>query len=174
MAHFYVKNSLNYSKAVKINISFVRGYDVAANDGDPIWLLELATTHKAADDTKIPSQFVNRVADKTKMDELIADAVAVIASYVDWSPLEEDKEAPYVYEIFPSMSTGSVPLESNVNITLKDPMTSSGMDLSAAVITLSVNGVTFDITDECVVEGSPFEYLVHWEPPARKYEYYGG
>lgn len=174
MAHFYVRNSLNSSKAVKINISFVRGYDIGANDGDPRWFLELATTHKAEDGTRIPPQYVNNVEDKTKIDELIADAVATIASYVDWSPLEEDKEAPYVYDIFPSMSTGSVPLESNVDITLKDTMVSSGMDLSEAVITISTNGITFDITDDCTIRGTPFEYIVHWEPPGREYKYYGG
>lgn len=174
MAHFYVKNSLNYSKAVKINISFVRGYAVGANDGDPRWFLELATTHKAADGTKILPQYINSVGSTATMDSLISEAVAVIAAQIDWSPLEEDKEAPYVYNIFPAMVTGSVPITSNIDITLKDAFASSGVDLSAAVITLSTNGTTFDITDECSVEGSPFEYLIHWAPPDRKYNYYGG
>lgn len=174
MAHFYVRNSLNYDKTVKINISFVRGYDVNANDGDPRWFLELATTETSASGTKIPPQYVNNITDEVRLDELVADAVAKLASQIEWYPLVEDKRAPYVYDADPYSVSTSVPIESNVNIVLKDDFPSSGMDLSDAVVTISTNGSTFDITEACTIEGTPFEYTIHWEPAFRRYEYNNG
>jgi hypothetical protein len=174
MAHFYVRNSLNYDQTVKINISFVRGYDVTANDGDPRWFLELATTHTTASGTKIAPQFVNNVTNKFKLDELIAEAVANIAAQIDWAPLVSDNKAPYIYDALPSEISCAVPIESNIDIVIKDAMPSSGLDLGDLLVTISTNSSTFNITDACVIEGNPFEYRIHWEPPFRKYEYYGG
>lgn len=175
MAHFYVRNSLNYDQSVKINISFVRRYDVNDNDGDPRWLLELGTKQTSASGTAIAPEYVNNItSDKTKLNELIADAVANIASQIDWEPLVDDTQAPYIAEIAPAALGASVPIESNVNIVIKDDFPSSGLDLSEAVVTISTMGSTFDITGACAIEGNPFEYTIHWEPAVRKYEYYGG
>lgn len=174
MAHFYVRNSLNYDKTIKINVSFVRGYDVNANDGDPRWFLELATKEPSVSGTAITPQYINNVGDETKLDGLMAEAVATIASQVGWSPLVEDNQAPYVYTADPTSLSTSVPIESNVNVVLKDAFPSSGMDLSDVVVTISTNGATFDITEGCVIEGTPFEYTIHWEPAFRRYEYNDG
>jgi hypothetical protein len=174
MAHFYVRNSLNYDKTIKINISFVRGYDVNDNDGDPRWFLELGTTEKSAGGEVIAPQYVNNVTDVVKLNDLISETVAKIASQVDWGPLLEDKNTPYIYEIRPNITGGFVPIESNVDITIKDDIPSSGLDLSDVKVTISTRDSEFDITNECKVEGTPFEYRFHWEPPFRRYEYYGG
>ena len=174
MAHFYVRNSLNYDKTIKINISFVRGYDVNDNDGDPRWFLELGTTEKSPDGDDIAPQYVNNVTDVIKLNDLISEAVAKIASQVGWEPLLVDKHIPYIYDIKPYISDGVVSIESNVDITIKDDIPSSGLDLSDVKVTISTRDSEFDITNECKVEGTPFEYRFHWEPPFRRYEYYGG
>lgn len=174
MAHFYVRNSLNYEQTIKINISFVRGYDVSANDGDPRWLLELATTQLSASGTVIPPEFVNNTSDGNKLNDFIDTAVANIASQIDWGPLLEDTKTPYVYATLPATLGNAVAIESNIDITLKDDFPSSGLNLDNMVVTLATNGSVFDITNACKVEGTPFEYSLHWEPPIRNYEYYGG
>jgi hypothetical protein len=174
MAHFYVRNSLNYDQTVKINISFVRGYDINANDGDPRWFLELGTKQTSANGTPIAPQYVNNVTDVIKLNELVADAVAKIAAQIDWEPLVHDDSAPYIEDIIPAMIDSGVPIESNLDITIKDDMPSSGLDLSDVKITMTTRDYVFDITDECDIEGTPFEYRFHWEPPARNCEYYGG
>ncbi len=173
MAHFYVRNSLNYDKTVKINVSFIRGYDVNANDGDVRWFLELATTQKSSSGTTIAPQYINNVTTEFGLDKLISEAVANTAAQIDWSPLLQDTGVPYIYEVFPVELGAGVPIESNVDIVIKDNIPSSGLDLSNVVVTISTRGSTFNITDSCRIEGNPFEYKFHWEPPVRKYEYYG-
>lgn len=174
MAHFYVRNSLNYNQTVKINISFVRGYDVNDGDGDPRWFLELGTKQTTSSGTEILPQFINNVTDINKLNDLIADAVSKIASQIDWEPLVDDNDSPYVYNVIPTTIGVDVPIESNIDITLKDDMPSSGLDLNDAIITLITTESIFDITNDCTIEGTPFEYKIHWEPPIREYKYYGG
>lgn len=174
MAHFYVRNSLNYDQVVKINISFIRGYDINDNDGDPRWFLELGTKQTTASGTKIAPQYINNISDSVKLNALIADAVANIASQVSWEPLVADDTSPYVYSSAPTNINQEVPIESNVDITIRDDMPSSGLDLSEATITINTLGFEFDITTDCIIEGTPFEYRIHWEPPIRNYGYYGG
>lgn len=173
MAHFYVRNSLNYEQTIKINISFVRGYDVSANDGDPRWLLELATTQLSASGTAIPPEFINNTSDVSKLGDFIDKAVANIASQVDWAPLVKDTKAPYVFTDTLNL-LGVVPIETNINITIKDDMPSSGLNLEDMLVTIGTGDAVFDITEACKIEGTPFESTIYWEPPVRKYEYYGG
>ncbi len=174
MAHFYIRNSLNYNKTVKIDVSFIRGYDVNSNDGDPRWFLELATTEPSASGTKIPPEYINNIYDETKLNQLIDNAVSNISSKIDWGVLLEDTDSPYVYDFFPKSVGGIVPIESNVDISIKDDFPSAGLDLSNISVSLDVDGAVFDITSECEIEGDPFRYNIHWEPPSRVYENYGG
>ena len=171
MAHFYVKNSLNYNKAVKINVSFIRGYDVAANDGDPITFLELATTYKNVVGEVIKPVYINKTGSYEELDSIMANAVSEIAKQVDWSLLLEDVDPPRVSEYWPVGDTVSI--GSNIFVAIKeDASLAAGIDLSELEVTLDVGTAEFNITAECEIKGTPLEYTVQWSPPKRVYKHY--
>lgn len=171
MAHFFVRNSLNTEKSVKIDLSFARYVDGPAVDGDLKWVLEIGTTHPSISGTRIRPVIVNNVENYKNVDAVIAEAVSIIASQIDWDPLVADTEAPFVGSVLPEINA-QVPIESNVYIDIKDNYPSSGLDLSEMVVTINNGVIDFDITDECTVTGDPFHYTVHWKPPQRNYKYY--
>lgn len=171
MAHFYVKNSLNYNKAVRVNVSFIRGYDVAAGDGDPITILELATTYKNTAGEKITPVYINKVGSNTELDSVMANAVSEIAKQIDWSLLLEDTEPPRVAKYSPVGD--SVSIGSNIFVNIKeDSSLAAGIDLSELEVILDVGEVEFNITEECEIKGTPLEYTVQWSPPKRVYKHY--
>ena len=163
MAEFYVMNSLNYSKAVKFNIT-LRYVGVKSGDGAYTWVLEIGTTYPDASGDSISSKKIHNISAEN-LDEIIEDALADLCVQIDWSPLVRDKEAPYVESASP---TGSgVNLYSDVLITLKDILPSAGIDLSSIKITLNNSMTDFDITSEVVTEGDPYEYNLKWSPVLR-------
>ena len=171
MAHFYVKNSLNYNKAVKINVSFIRGYDVTANDGDPITILELATTYKNTAGEIIKPVYIHKTDSYNDLDSIIASSVSEIAKQIDWSLLLEDTEPPRVLEYGP-VGDG-ISIGSNVFIDIKeDSSLAAGIDLSELEVVLDVGAVEFNITDECEIHGTPLEYTIQWSPSKRVYKRY--
>lgn len=169
MAHIFVKNSLNNSKAAKINLN-LPVYVSTKSKGNPIWLLEVATTHLSVSGTKIQPAYINDTSSVEELDSAIADAVSEIANQIDWFPLVTDDTAPCV-DIF-SPEGAAVSIGSNVFISVKENMPSAGIDLSEAVIVIDVGDTEFDITSECSIHGDPFEYNISWEPPKRVYKRY--
>jgi hypothetical protein len=99
------------------------------------------------------------------LDDAVADAVSEIAKQIDWYPLVEDGSPPYISDIRPLGDEASI--ASNISIDIKDDVPSAGIDLSEVGVTLITDGTEFDITEECVMEGDPFFYNIHWEPPTR-------
>ena len=163
MAEFWVQNSLNYSKAVKFNIT-LRYIGVKSEGGAFTWVLEIGTTYLDINGEAISAAKIHNVSAED-LDEVIEDALAGLCSQIDWSPLVQDEEPPYVDSVTPNGS--DVSLYSDVVIVLKDRLPSSGMDISNMKVILNNSMVDFDITSEVVVEGDPYEYTLKWSTPLR-------
>jgi hypothetical protein len=168
MAEFYVTNSLNSEKAVKFNIT-LRYFVTKQSYGDHKWVLEIGTTYSGADGNPISAKKVLPISVED-FDQVIEESVATMCSGIDWSPFAEDKRAPYVYTALPV--TSGVSIGSNVELILRDLLPSSGIDLSAAKITLNNSMVDFDITNEVQIEGDAYEFVLRWNPPMRVYSRY--
>ena len=165
MAHIFVKNSLSNSKAVLVDINFPRIIVAPDSDGNPKWVLETASTYPSASGTKINPSYVHGAESFDNLDDAVAHAISKIASQIDWSPLEDDHCSPYVSSIAPYGD--SVSIASNIQIDIKEEIPSAGIDLSDVKVSLTTEDTEFDITNECVIDGDPFFYNIHWEPPSR-------
>jgi len=165
MAEFYVYNSLNPNKVVKCNISF-RYFIIKRVKGEFVWTLEIGTTHTDSNGDAIAPQRVYSVS-VANFDEMIEIALAKICAQIDWSPLTTDKSAPKVTSNLPLDDDSDVDIGQNVYITLEDSLPSAGIDLSEMKVTLNNGVVDFDITNELDINGDPYKYDIHWEPPKR-------
>ncbi|GAG14306.1 unnamed protein product [marine sediment metagenome] len=168
MANFFVKNSLS-NLSVKFNIS-LRYFVVKGQEGDHLWILELGTVHKDADGNPISAKKINNIS-AGNLDEVIEIALADLCALIDWSPLVEDKRAPFVDDFFPAGS--DVPISSNVSLVIKDKLPSAGIDLSNMKIILNNSVQDFDITDEIeLVDFYYSECALKWITPLRVYDTY--
>lgn len=171
MAHIFVRNSLNNTKTVKLNVTLPKYVAKEHADGDPRWLLEVATTYLSASGTKIRPEFIDTTISDVNIDEVIEAAVTNIASQIDWEPFVEDTDTPYVTTTVPS-SIGEVHIHSNVYIDIKDEVPSAGIDLSEVQIIVNNGTQDFDVTGECDITGDPFCFNIAWKPPMRQYSTY--
>lgn len=168
MAEFYVRNSLNYNKAVKFNIT-LRNIIIKGEKGESLWTLEIGTTHKDKDRNDIKDIKIHDIS-SDNLDDVIEDVIANLSSKINWSPLVKDKEAPYIFKFLPSGD--NVPIEDNVEIIIKDSLPSAGMDLSNLKITLNNGTTDFDITSQTDISGDPYEYIFRWKPRLKVYNTY--
>ena len=106
------------------------------------------------------------------LDQVIQEGVVELCSQIDWSPLVQDKESPYIDSTTPADGETDVSIMTDVYIDIKDDLPSAGIDLSNMVITLDNSMETFDITSEVVVEGDPYEFNLRWTPPLRVFDTY--
>ena len=169
MAHLFVRNSLNNLKAVKIDINFTR-YTPKDSEGDMLWLIEVATTYPSITGGKINPVYINDIRVLDNLDLAIEDALSKIAQQIDWSPLIIDDSSPYITEMYPVGS--GVSIGSNVYINIQEDHPSSGIDLSDMSIILNNGMEDFDITNECKIFGSPFNYNISWTPKNIVYDNY--
>lgn len=163
MAELFVRHSLNSNKGVKFNFTF-KQYTLKNRDveGDAKWVLEVGTTYPAANGGKVPTKVVYDITEKT-LDAEIEKAVADLCKYIDWSEFAQDKYAPEITEALP---TGvGVLLNTPISFKIKDSLPSSGIDLSGMKVTLNNGVVDFDITDQVIISGDPYEYLISWKNP---------
>lgn len=164
MAHIFVKNSLSELKAAKISVN-IPTVTTTTSKGDPIFVLEVATTYPSASGTNIRPTYIDKTKDIETLDNAVDDSVSKIASQIDWLPLTKDDSAPYVVEAIPFGD--NVSISSNIFINIKEIMPSAGIDLTDVQVFLHNGFVEFDITEECEVEGTPFSYNLYWQPPLR-------
>jgi len=164
MAHILVKNSLSNYKAALVDINFPIVV-TTDSEGDPKWVLETASTYPSASGTKINPVYAHKITAFNSLDDAVAKAISEIAKQIDWDPLVVDATSPYVTDVKPLGD--SVSIASNVSIDIVDDIPSAGIDLSDIQVTLTTENTVFDITNECTIEGDPFYYNVHWEPPSR-------
>ena len=168
MAEFWVRHSLNPSKAVKFNIT-LRYFVVASEKGDHVWVLEIGTTYPDANGDPISAKFAHNIS-ADDFDEIIEDAVSSLCSQIDWSPFVIDKEAPYISGVFPTGSGVSIAYD--VSFVIADALPSAGVDLSSLNITMDNSMTEFDITNEVQITGDPYQYEFKWVPPLRVYNTY--
>jgi hypothetical protein len=164
MAHILVKNSLSNYKAVLVDINFPV---IVTTDskGEPQWVLETATTYPSASGTKVRPAYAHKATAFNNLDDAVADAISELAKQIDWLPLVEDGDPPYISDIKPLGE--EVSIASNIHIDIKDDVPSAGIDLSDVKVTITTGNTEFDITNECIMDGDPFFYNIHWEPPSR-------
>jgi hypothetical protein len=160
MAQFLIRNSLNPYKVVKCGITFEQVIPKGI-EGEPIWVVELATDEPHKNGGVIPPEFINLVS-LNNLDEEIQQAVETISSKIDWTPLEDDLRAPFVESCYPS--TYEVDITSYVEIIIKDLLPSAGIDVDSISMTITADGMDFDVTNELEITGDPFEYTVKWMP----------
>lgn len=161
MAEFFVYSSLNKNKAVKFNMT-LRYFVLSNSEGDHKWTLEIGTTHPDKNGNKLPSKRIYEV-NINVLDEVIEKAVAELCSQIDWSPLANDVEAPYVS--YNSITDGStVPIDSFMKLKVKEDLLSAGIDLSNMKVILNNGMIDFNITNEVTIEGDPYEYVLEWKP----------
>jgi len=168
MADIYVKNSLG-NLTVKFNIT-LRYFVIKSSEGKYVWALEIGTMHKDSNGDNISAKKIHNISAKN-LDVVIESALADLCSLVDWSPLVEDKESPFVDDFSPSGN--NIPITSDVNVILKDLLPSAGIDISNIKVILNNSMQDFDITSEVeVVDAYYNEYKLKWITPLRVYSTY--
>jgi len=168
MAELYVTNSLG-NLTVKFNIS-LRYFVVKGEEGEHLWTIEIGTTHEDISGDSISAKKIHNVVAKN-LDEVIESALADLCSQIDWSPLVEDKRAPFIDNFSPS--GGDIPITANIEIVIKDKLPSAGIDISNMKVILNNSMQDFDITSEVeVVDAYYNEYKLRWSPPLRVYNTY--
>ena len=166
MADFFIRNSLNPSKAVLCSLTYTqlvpKGFE-----GEAMWVLEMATNEPSISGTAILPEYIN-LTDDVYMEDEIKEAAERISVQVDWSPLLEDNYAPEIRSINPSAY--EVSLETSVKVIVGDGLPSAGIDLTS--ITMTIND--FDVTNELEITGDPYEYEIKWSPFLRIMDTYEG
>lgn len=162
MADLFVRHSLNSRKTIRINIALREFVVLADQDGDTKWILEIGTTDLDALGNFIRPQMVHNISESNIEDE-VEKAIANICSVIDWSDLEQDKEAPRISYFYPSGN--DIPIDSLVTIDLIEDLPSSGIDLSEMKIVLNNGVIDFDITSEIDITGDPYQYKIIWRSP---------
>ncbi len=166
MAQFLVRNSLNPNKVVRLGVTFEQ-LVIKGGEGDPIWLVEVATDepHKAGG--SIPPEFIN-LTSLDNLDEEVQKVVETISNKVDWTPLEEDIRPPIVESCYPSDYITSI--ETNIEIIIKDLLPATGIDRDSIQMIMTADDRDFDITSELEITGDPYEYRLGWTPFMRVYD----
>lgn len=156
MADFLVRNSLNPSKVVLCGITY-RQVVPKGNEGEAIWVVEIATEEPDINGDSIAPEILN-LTNLSYLEEEITAAVERISAKIDWSPFITDIWAPYVESIFPA--DYEVALETSVEILLKERLPAAGIDIDSISITVN----DFDVTSESEITGDPYEYKIKWSP----------
>jgi hypothetical protein len=168
MAEFYVRHSLNYNKTVKFNIS-LRYFVLKSSYGNHKWVLELGTTQVDSNDDHISPKFIHTTS-ADNLDEAIETGLATLCSGIDWTPFVDDLEPPYVDEASPN--TSDVSIFSNVEVSIKDLLPTSGIDVSGMKVILNNGTTDFDITSELTGVDDYNDYDFVWKPPMRVFSTY--
>ena len=167
MADLYVSNSLS-NLTVKFTIT-LRYFVLKGEEGDHRWVFEIGTTHRDINGDIIPSRKVNLLS-HNNLDEVIEDNLAVLCTQIDWSPFVGDNDPPYTSHFSPVGD--DVEIGSNVHFTLKEQTPAAGIDISSVKVYFDNGLKEFDITNEVIVTGDPYEYSFEWEPAKRIYSRY--
>ena len=200
MADFFVRHGLNPDKLVRFSVTITQIHDVKSEppeellteyprvEGDEVWVLEIGTyePHKDTGEA-IPTRKIH-LTSLSNVDEEIRDTVEAMCQLIDWSPLREDGQAPYVYWYIPNDGTEiveglteaevfNVPITTDIYIKIRDSLPAVGIDYSSVDVKLEVytpETAEFDITSEVELTGSPYDLQLYWHPPIRVWDEYGG
>jgi hypothetical protein len=159
MAEFFVRNSLNPYKTVKLGVTF-RQMVLKGTGGELIWLVEVKTDEPDVDGNAITPEYVH-LTSLNNLDQEIQKVASVIAGKIDWAPLVDDTRPPYVISVNPSEYL--VDIDEDVIATIKESLPSAGIDYDSIKIT--INGI--DESSQLTIIGDPYEYTIKWSPPVR-------
>lgn len=163
MADFFVRNGLNPYKIVRCTITF-RQIINKGEEGEPVWLIEIGTVEPHKDGGPIHPVFIHYTSAES-LDLAIQEATETISKQVDWGVFKEDVTSPEVTYSYPNKAV--VPINSKVNVTIKDTLPAAGVNPDSIKIT--VNGI--DVTKEIKLIGDPYEYNLTWQPKLLVYDY---
>ena len=159
MAEFLIRNSLNPYKVVKCGITFQQIIP-KDNEGEPIWLVEVATDEPHKNGGEIVSEFVNLTSLDT-LDSEIEKVSAIISAQVDWTPVLADRSPPTITSVNPA--TYEMDIFDSVQLIMEDSLPSAGIAIDS--ITMIING--FDVTSDLKIRGDAYKYDIEWSPPIR-------
>jgi len=162
MASFIVRNSLNPRKVINVGVTYNQ-VTPKSNEGDAIWVIELATKEPDVNGDTIRPVYINDIS-STHLDDEIAKAVGVIAQQVDWSPFDADTREPVLEYISPA--SYEVAISSVLEMEIKDILPSAGIDVDS--IELSINDI--DVSNELEITGDPYRYKIKWDTYLRVLE----
>ncbi len=162
MAEVLVRHSLNTNKAIKFNFT-IRQVTTTKSKGDPLWVLEVGTNSKDFNGEIIPPKIISNLEYKN-IDTILEEVVCAMCDVVDWGVLQDDTHPPVLVTTFPKDASINIPIKSIITMRFKDLLPSSGMDLSDMKVVFDTGEIKFDITDELVIDGDPFDYLISWRP----------
>lgn len=164
MAYFIVRNSLNPHKAISCGITYKQLVDKNSQDGELIWVIEVATDEPHATTSgTIPPYYIT-VTDELDLDLEIEKAVSYISNQVDWDPLLDDIHPPEVEWFEPTAYIAKITEDVRVSIIDRHP--SLGIDINS--IQIFVNGI--EVTNELDIGGDEFNYIIRWVPPSIVHE----
>jgi len=92
MAEYILRNSLNPDKVVKCSITF-RKITNKNEEGEPVWLIQIATMEQHKDGGDIPPIFIH-LATLNNLDLEINSATERIADQVDWGGFKGGHQSP--------------------------------------------------------------------------------
>lgn len=164
MAEYILRNSLNPDKVVKCSITF-RKITNKNEEGEPVWLIQIATMEPHKDGGAITPVFIH-TASLDNIDVEINEATEKIAAQVDWGVLKQDTRAPIAYITSPLGDV--VAINSDVVFDVEDLLPAAGIDIDS--IKVFVNNM--DVTNELEITGDPYKYTVIWKPFKRVLDYY--
>lgn len=167
MADLYVSNSLS-NLTVKFNIT-LRYFVLKGEEGDHKWVLEIGTTHLDLNGDHISSKKINLLS-HNNLDEVIEENLALLSAQIDWSPIVNDNDPSFVSDFSPTGD--NVEIISNVYFKIKEQLPSAGIDISTVKVYFDNGLKEFDITNDLIISGDPYEYAFEWKPDKRIYSRY--
>ena len=164
MAYFTVRNSLNPHKAITCGITYKQLVNKNNQDGELIWVLEVATDEPHATTSgTIPPYYIH-LTSEVDLDLEIEKAIAAISAQVNWDPIEGDTRAPFINSVYPT--TYIAKITDSVEVSIIDLHPSEGIDKNS--IQMFVNDI--EVTDDLVIDGDEYNYIVKWNPPSTVFE----
>lgn len=166
MADYILRNSLNPAKVVGCTITF-RQLVNKGEDGELVWLIEIATAEPHKDGGTIPPVFIHYTS-SNNLDDAIREATQTIAKQVDWLPLNTDLRPPFVTYSHPTPIQHVVDIHSSVIVDIRDILPAAGIDPDSIEVIIN----DMDVTEDIDLEGDPYQYRIIWNPKVRVYDYY--
>ena len=160
MAELLIKNSLNPSQLISVRISLrqviIEGIylenlpeDVWA--GDPMWILEAATSAYDCDGNLIQSMWTYLRSFDT-LDEEVTNLINRISEKVCWTE-QEDTKPPCLISISPADGSTNVSPDATITMTVSDELPSAGINPDSFKVI--VKG--YDLTHLINITGGPQE-----------------
>ena len=162
MTVIYLRNSLDPErKVVPVTVSMDLVVDKQYHDGEHYWIIQFSTAAKDIYGQPIPAKVISVLPEEIdNIEETVQEGLSYIGSKVDWGTLDEDTINPYVSSYYPLNGSENVPIASNVSLTLRDEVPTSGIDPSS--IKIKVNGI--DITDKLKITNWFGKTKILWIP----------